>query len=451
MPVNLRERKYALDIDPKAMDGQEVVVAGWMQEIRDLGKMTFVILRDKSGTLQVFAMKSKTDEALYQSLSKGLQRESVVAVRGTVKASEKARNGYEIIPLELRVLGEAAAPLPLGVVDKVDADLDTRLDNRFMDLRKPEIQAIFRVRSALVKAGIDSFTQQGFLQVHTPRVIGASSEGGTDLFPVKYFEKDAFLAQSPQLYKQMLMATGIDRQFEVATYFRAEKHNSYRHLNEITAFDVEMAFVEDEEDVMRVLETGVRDMWQGVHDACGADLALLGKTVTVPTLPFPRLSYDEALKLVNETGRWKSESGAVAEIPHGEDLNAAAEKILGEVMAERGHAFYFITKYPEEIRPFYTFVDADGTTTRSFDLEHNGLEVTSGAQRQHDVAALEARLRHKGLDPKDFEDYLKPFRYGMPPHGGFGLGIDRLTMEVLDLDNVREAVLFPRDRNRLAP
>ena len=450
MAVNLRDRKYALDVDPKAMDGQDVVVAGWVQETRDMGGIAFVILRDRTGTLQIVLPKKKLDAALVEAFLRP-QRESVIAVLGTVKASEKARNGYEVLPKELRVLNESAAPLPLGVVDKVEADLDTRLDNRFLDLRKPEVRAIFTVRSALVKAGIDSFTRQGFVQVHTPRIIGASSEGGTDLFPVKYFEKDAVLAQSPQLYKQMLMATGLDRQFEVATYFRAEKHNSYRHLNEVTAFDVEMAFVESEEDVMRVLETAVRDMWQGVRDQCGAELALLGKEVQAPDLPFPRLHYDEALKLVNQTGKWRDEKGQPAEIPWGEDLNAAAEKILGEVMAERGHRFYFITKYPEQIRPFYTFVEEDGATSRSFDLEHAGLEVTSGAQRQHDPARLEARLRHKGLDPQDFQDYLKPFRYGMPPHGGFGLGIDRLTMEVLGLPNVREAVLFPRDRNRLAP
>jgi aspartyl-tRNA synthetase len=451
MTVNLRDRKYALDIDGKTMDGHEVVVAGWMQEIRDLGKMSFVILRDRSGTLQVFAMKAKTDEALYNTLTKELQRESVIAVRGTVKASEKARNGYEIIPSEVRVLNASAAPLPMGVVDKVDVDFETRLDNRFLDLRKPEVQAIFRVRSALVNAGIDSFTRMGFMQVHTPRIIGASSEGGTDLFPVKYFDRDAFLAQSPQLYKQMLMGTGIDRQFEVATYFRAEKHNSYRHLNEVTAFDVEMAFIENEEDVLHVLETACRDMWAGVAEHCHAELKLLAKEVKVPALPFPRVPYDDALQMVNATKRWTNEKGEASEIPWGEDLNAAAEKILGDVMAAQGHHFYFITKYPEQIRPFYTYVEDGGSVTRSFDLEHNGLEVTSGAQRQHDPAKLEARLKHKGLDPADFSDYLKPFRYGMPPHGGFGLGIDRLTMEVLGLANVREAVLFPRDRTRLAP
>ncbi|HUR69702.1 MAG TPA: aspartate--tRNA(Asn) ligase [Candidatus Thermoplasmatota archaeon] len=451
MTVDLRQRKYALDIHGKEMDGQEVVVAGWMQEIRDMGKMAFIILRDRSGTLQVFAMKAKVDEALYLTLTKDLQRESVIAVRGHVKASDKARNGYEIIPSEVRVLNPAEAPLPMGIVDKVDVDFETRLDNRFLDLRKPDVAAIFRVRSALVKAGIDSFTRMGFCQVHTPRIIGASSEGGTDLFPVKYFEKDAYLAQSPQLYKQMLMATGMDRQFEVATYFRAEKHNSYRHLNEVTAFDVEMAFIESEEEVLHVLETAVRDMWAGVHEHCRSELAILQKEVKVPALPFPRVHYDDALKMVNETKRWTNDKGEVAEIPWGDDLNAAAEKILGDVMVAKGHHFYFITKYPETIRPFYTYVEEGTAVTRSFDLEHNGLEVTSGAQRQHDPKKLESRIRDKGLDPADFTDYLKPFRYGMPPHGGFGLGIDRLTMEVLGLANVREAVLFPRDRTRLAP
>jgi aspartyl-tRNA synthetase len=192
-------------------------------------------------------------------------------------------------------------------------------------------------------------------------------------------------------------------------------------------------------------------MWAGVAEKCQVELKLLNKEVKVPALPFPRVAYDEALKLVNETGRWTNDKGEPAQIPWGEDLNASAEKILGDVMAARGHAFYFITKYPEQIRPFYTYVDEDGATTRSFDLEHNGLEVTSGAQRQHDPAKLEQRIKDKGLDPADFSDYLKPFRYGMPPHGGFGLGIDRLTMEVLGLANVREAVLFPRDRTRLSP
>lgn len=446
MPLRTR---YARDVTA-ADHNTTQTLAGWVQDVRALGAIAFVVLRDGSGVAQVTLPKKKVPAELFDAMTR-IARESVITVTGNVAPSNQAKLGWELIPAQFTLLNEAQTPLPLGVADKVSADLETRLDNRFMDLRKPEIQAIFRVRSALVRAGCESFHKQGFYQTHTPRIIGASSEGGTDLFKVKYFEKEAFLAQSPQLYKQMLMATGMDRQFEVATYFRAEKHNSYRHLNEVTAFDVEMAWIESEEEVMRVLETAVRDMWAGVRAACETELALLQRDVKVPELPFKRLAYDEAIDLVNATGTWTNEQGKVAEIPRGDDLNAAAEKLLGDVMAAQGHMFYFISKYPEQVRPFYTYVNDDGKTTRSFDLEHNGLEVTSGAQRQHHPQKLEERLRHKGLDPADFQDYLKPFRYGMPPHGGFGLGIDRLTMEILGLPNVREAVLFPRDRTRLAP
>lgn len=439
----LADRRYAKDIDP-ARGEQPVVVAGWVQEVRDLGGIAFVILRDRSGTLQIVLPKKKLDADLVARFV-AVPRESVVAVRGVAKPNEKARNGYEVLPSELEVLSTAATPLPMGVVDKVDVEIETRLDNRFIDVRRPEIAAIFRVRSTLVRAGLDWFADHGFTIIHTPRIIGASSEGGTDLFTVRYFEKDAYLSQSPQLYKQMMMATGLDRVVEVATYFRAEKHNTYRHLNEITAFDLEMAFVDSEEDVMRVLEGAVSHMWKAVHDERQAELALRGVALEVPKTPFPRVPYDEAVQIVNAAGKLEKP------VEWGEDLSTEAERVLGEHMTAKGHAFYFITRYPEAIKPFYAYAEDDSPLSRSFDLEHKGLEVTSGAQRQHDVAKLEARLRRKGLDPADFEGYLKAFRYGMPPHGGFGLGVDRLTMEVLGLPNVREAVLFPRDRTRISP
>ncbi len=443
MSVPLRDRKYALDVDP-ALGEQEVVVAGWVEEVRDLGGIAFVILRDRTGTLQVVLPKKKLDATLVDAFL-AVNRESVIAIRGTAKPSEKARNGYEVLPIEMSVLNAAEAPLPLGVVDKVDADIDTRLDNRFMDVRKPDVAAIFKVRSTIVRAGARSFHDQGFVQIHTPRIIGASSEGGTDLFSVKYFDRDAYLAQSPQLYKQMMMATGLDRVFEVATYFRAEKHNTNRHLNEVTAFDLEMAFIEDEEDVMGVLEVAVRDIWQAVADENKAELALLDVTVKVPELPLPRVTYDEAVKLVNDSGK------LAKAMEWGEDLSSEAERILGGIMEERGFEFYFITRYPEAIKPFYVNVEDGTPLSRSFDLDHKGLEITSGAQREHNPAKLAARIAEKGLDASDFEGYLKAFRFGMPPHGGFGLGIDRLTMELLGLENVREGVLFPRDRTRLSP
>ncbi|MCA1812494.1 MAG: aspartate--tRNA(Asn) ligase [Halobacteriales archaeon] len=440
--MHLRDRVLHRDLGQHA--GQRVLIAGWLQDARDQGKIAFLLVRDRTGVTQVVAKKQELGDERYKAVT-GPNRESVVALRGTVQASKAKAGGYELVldpPGEFDVLSAAEAPLPLGVVDKVAADLETRLDNRFMDVRKPEVQAIFRLRSVLVKAGLDYFTQHGFTQIHTPRIIGASSEGGTELYPVKYFEKDAFLAQSPQLYKQAMMATGLDRVVEVATYFRAEKHNTYRHLNEITAFDAEMAFIDSEEDVMTLLEGAVHHMWKTVAEQCPAELALRNVQLTVPGLPFPRIPHAHAVERVNATGK--------VSVKPDDDLSTEAERVLGELMAAEGHIFYFITKYPGGIRPFYTYVDADGTS-RSFDLEHKGLEVTSGAQRQHDVDKLEARLREKGLDPKDFESYLKAFRFGMPPHGGFGLGIDRLTMEVLGLDNVREAVLFPRDRTRISP
>jgi aspartyl-tRNA synthetase len=444
MSLHLRERVLAAQLGPHV--GQHALIAGWLQDARDQGKIAFLFVRDRTGVTQVVVKKTEVGDERYKAIVSA-QRESVVAVRGKVAESKAKAGGFELFmdaQSAFDVLNSAQAPLPLGVVDKVAADLETRLDNRFMDVRKPEVQAIFRVRSVLVKAGIDYFASQGFTQIHTPRIIGASSEGGTELYPVKYFERDAFLAQSPQLYKQAMMATGLDRVFEVATYFRAEKHNTYRHLNEITAFDAEMSFIDSEEDVMRVLEGACHHIWQRVADECQPDLKVRNVELKVPPLPFPRITHAEAVKRVNASGKLAAPVGA------DDDLSTEAERVLGELMAQEGHIFYFITKYPGTIRPFYTYVDADGTS-RSFDLEHKGLEVTSGAQRQHNPAMLEQRLKEKGLDPADFDSYLKAFRYGMPPHGGFGLGVDRLTMEVLALDNVREAVLFPRDRTRVSP
>ena len=235
---------YSTDVSDKDYD-KVVNVAGWVEDIRNIGSLAFVILRDRSGTLQVTCFKKKTPELFNSIVS--VSRESVISVEGLCKKSDKARNGYEIIPESFEVLSDADTPLPLGVVDKIESELETRLDNRFIDLRKPENQAIFKIRSTVV-AGVHAYLRsQSFIEVHTPNIIASSSEGGTDVFKIKYFEKNAFLAQSPQLYKQMLMATGLDRVYEIAWYFRAEEHNTRRHLNESTAVDLEMAFINSEE------------------------------------------------------------------------------------------------------------------------------------------------------------------------------------------------------------
>jgi nondiscriminating aspartyl-tRNA synthetase len=415
-----------------------VTVAGWVEDIRNLGSIAFLILRDKKGTLQLTILKKKTPELFEQLTS--LPRESVISVKGLCKENDKVRNGYEILPETVDVLSIAETPLPLGIIDKVEADFDTRLDNRFIDLRKPETQAIFKIRNAVLDAAHEYLRSQSFLEVHTPKIIASSSEGGTDVFKLQYFEKEAFLAQSPQLYKQSLMATGLDRVYEIAWYFRAEEHNTRRHLNESTAVDVEMAFITDEEDIMKILEHLVHAMWKRASE-CRDELDVLKKTITVPKLPFIRVPYDDVISKIQQRQ---------SPIQWGADLSTEDERLLGDIMNESGIDFYFITKYPLESKPFYTMPDKE-KYSRSFDLECKGVEISSGSQRIHDVVLLKERLKACSLNPNDFDAYLKAFRYGIPPHGGFGFGIERFLMELLDLNNIRECILFPRDRTRLTP
>ncbi|MFW6119905.1 MAG: aspartate--tRNA(Asn) ligase [Petrotogales bacterium] len=428
---------YSKDVTKKDYD-KSITVAGWVEDIRNIGSIAFVILRDKKGTLQLTILKKKNPE-LFEKLT-SLSRESVISVRGVCKENEKVRNGYEILPERLEVLSVAETPLPLGVVDKVEADFDTRLDNRFIDLRKQKNQAIFTIRNVVISSVHEYLQSQCFVEVHTPKIIASSSEGGTDVFKLKYFEKEAFLAQSPQLYKQSLMATGLDRVYEIAWYFRAEEHNTRRHLNESTAVDLEMAFIDDEEEVMRILENLVYRMWKRASK-CTKELKVLDRKISIPDLPFARIAYDKVVNKLQERG---------SSIEWGQDLSTDDERLLGEIMREKGTEFYFITKYPLESKPFYTMPRGD-KYSHGFDLACKGVEIASGSQRIHDAELLEKRIKACHLNPKDFESYLKPFRYGMPPHGGFGFGIERFLMELLDLRNIREGILFPRDRTRLTP
>jgi len=428
---------YSKDVAKNDFD-KSITVAGWVEDIRNIGSIAFIILRDRKGTLQVTCLK-KNDPKLFDDIVT-ISRESVVSVKGVCKKSDKARNGYEVIPESFKVLSASETPLPLGVVDKIESELETRLDNRFIDLRKPEIQVVFKIRNKVIAAVHEYLHSKDFIEVHTPNIIASSSEGGTDVFKLKYFEKNAFLAQSPQLYKQMLMATGLDRVYEIAWYFRAEEHNTRRHLNESTAVDLEMAFISSEEDVMKVLEGLVHNMWKRAGE-CKEELSILDKKIVAPKLPFTRLSYDEVIKMLNKKG---------SEIKWGEDLGTEEEKLLGEIMKKENKEFYFITRYPIEAKPFYTMPEGE-KLSRGFDLECKGVEIASGSQRIHDVEMLKKRMKDCDLNPKDFESYLKAFRFGMPPHGGFGFGIERFIMELLDINNIRECILFPRDRTRLTP
>ncbi|MBQ1463121.1 MAG: aspartate--tRNA(Asn) ligase [Candidatus Methanomethylophilus sp.] len=416
-------------------------VKGWVQDVRALGGIAFVTLRDRFGTIQITLPKKKIDPALFEELTK-LPRESVVAVTGEVKASNQTALGLEIIPSAVEVYSKAATPLPLGVVDKVNVEMDTRLNHRFMDLRKPEIRAIFELKAMMVELIEECVRENGFNQVYTPKINAAGAEGGAELFKIQYFDKPAFLAQSPQLYKQILMSTGLDRVFELGPAFRAELSNTNRHVTEFISFDGEMSWIENEEEVMAMIETIVDHVLTGLKERGKKQLEILGKEIKVPARPYPILTYSECLKMVQDAG---------LPLKEGDDLGTEGEKIIGDKMAEKGVELYFIAEYPEEAKPFY-IMEKDGTPySFSFDLDYKGQEISSGGQREHRYDRLVARMEKKGLNPADFEFYLEAFRYGMPPHGGWGIGIERLLVKMLDLGNIREAILFPRDPARLTP
>jgi len=434
---------YSREITPEQF-GKTVTVGGWVQDVRNLGGISFLQLRDRLGVIQVTTLKKRNQEVFDKVAS--LTRESVVLVTGTVKESKEARAGFEVLPEKLEVVSAAETPLPLGVVDKVGADLDTRLNNRFMDLRKEEVRSIFRVKSRTLE-GIRSYlTSEGFVEVSTPKIVAAGAEGGATLFPIKYFDRSAYLAQSPQLYKQNLMATGLDRIFEIAPAYRAEASDTIRHIAEFMSLDVELAFIESSEDIMSVVEGIVTSSLEHVKTAAKDDLERLGARVEVPVSPFPRVKYPEAVEMVNAAGM---------KIPMGEDLGTEGEKTLGEVMLrEKKCEFYFITEFPTSLKrgTFYAKRhDDDPETTGYFDLDYKGQEIVSGGQREHRYAVLIEQMRENNFNLDSFEFYLKAFRYGMPPHGGFGFGVERFVQKMLDLSNIREAVLYPRDRSRLIP
>lgn len=428
---------YSGEIGPE-MDGSEVTLAGHVHEIRDLGGICFLVLRDREGLAQVTVLTKKADRKLVETV-RGVSRESVVLVRGRVKSEPKAPNGFEILPEAVEVLSRADSPLPLDPTGKVGAELDTRLDARFLDLRRPASMAVFKIESAVMRSLRNTFYENGFIEVCTPKIVATATEGGTALFPISYFEREAFLNQSPQLYKQMLMATGLDRVFEIGPIFRAEEHDTRRHLNEAISVDVEVSYA-DHEDVMSLLENAVSSAYRYVSESCERELRILGVELEVPRTPFRRITYTEALEMASDSGKKSMEWG--------DDIDTETEHYLGSVIGEH----YFLTDWPSSVKPYYTQPYEDKPEIcKGFDLMHPSMELASGAQRVHDYDLLVSRIKEKGLNPESFEFYLKPFRYGMPPHAGWGLGLARLVQTMLGLENIRDAVLFPRDRRRLVP
>ncbi|MBU3902407.1 MAG: aspartate--tRNA(Asn) ligase [Candidatus Thermoplasmatota archaeon] len=428
--------KYSSEINRDDYD-KEVVVAGWVQDVRKLGSIAFIQLRDRDGVIQVTALKKELNPELFKRLTE-VPRESVISVKGVVKENKEAKAGFEILPKNVKIISVAKTPLPIGVVDKVSTEIETRFDHRFMDLRKPEIQSIFKIRHTMIKAVREEFLFNDFIEIHTPKIVATATEGGTNLFRMQYFEEKAFLNQSPQLYKQMMMATGLDRVFEIGPVFRAEEHDTIRHLNEFTSIDMEMAFA-DEEDVMKILEKIIQKIISMANKENKKELSILNIKIPVPETPFKRVDYSECVELI------KSKN---VDVVDGEDFSMEATKAIAEEFKD----FYFITKWPTKTKPFYvqTF-ENNPDLCRAFDLMHNENEVTSGAQRVHDVNLLKERIREQGLNPENFKYYIEAFEYGMPPHAGWGLGVERMLTILTNAKNIRECVLFPRDRRRLIP
>jgi len=430
------ERTYTHDLE----EGKKALVKGWVSQIRDLGGLKFILLRDREGTVQITIKKAEADAAILQKAD-SLVREDAIAVTGMVKRSHQAPGGKEMIPETLEIINGAKTPLPIETSDKIITGLDKRFDYRFMDLRNPKVRAIFRVRDISLTYMREFFERKaGFVEVHTPVIQAAGAEGGATLFPMVYYQKEAFLRQSPQLYKQMLMASSLDRIYEIGPVFRAEKFHTRRHVSEYLSVDMEMAWIDSEEDVMKVAEGLVEHTLKGIKKECKKELEVFGTEVHVPELPFKRLTYDEIIDILNKHGLKKE---------WGDDLDDPDEKLLGEIMHKRGHDWYFITKYPSKIKPFYIMMD--GKLSRGMDLDCKGLEIASGGQREHRHDILVDVMKEKGLDPNKFEFYLSAFQYGMPPHGGFGLGSERLVQQAMGVENIKEIILFPRTPERLVP
>jgi nondiscriminating aspartyl-tRNA synthetase len=432
------DRTYTADAEP----GTTATVAGWVHEIRDLGGIAFLIVRDTTGKIQVKFEKDEMDDDLVET---GLDahRESVVAVTGAVEEEDRAPTGVEIVPESVDVVAEADPELPLDPSGKVDAELPTRLDNRTLDLRKSEVKAIFEIRAEILRSVREQFRALDCTEINTPKIVATGTEGGTELFPITYFGREAFMNQSPQLFKQLMVGSGLERVFEIGPIFRAEEHNTPRHLNEATSIDFESAFY-DHTEAMDACESVVRAAYEGVAENCAGELETLGlaESFEVPGESFPRLSYEEAIERVNATGELDEQ------LVWGDDLSTEAEHALGEDVGQH----YFVTDWPSEIKPFYIKDhDDDPQLSTGFDMMHPSMELVSGGQREHRYEHLVEGFEQQGLDPDQFEYYTKMFRYGMPPHAGWGLGGERLVMTMLGLENIREAVIFPRDRQRLSP
>ncbi|MBS3171863.1 aspartate--tRNA(Asn) ligase [Candidatus Woesearchaeota archaeon] len=435
------ERSFISELTEKE-NNKKVLIKGWVSEIRSLGKVQFIVLRDKTDSIQCVVHKDEIKSDLFNKIPK-ISIESVLEIEGKLKTSKQAKKGFEITIEDLNILSESLTPLPIDTSEKSKTMIDKRLDYRFLDLRRPQINAIFKTRSKVFNIVSNFFDSKGFYSINTPKITAAGVESGAEQFSIDYFGKEAFLTQSPQVYKQMFVVAGLERVYEIGEVFRAEKSHTTRHLTEFTGIDLEMGFIKDENDVMNVLEELMKYLLKEVKEKCKNELELLNVKIDVPK-KIPRITLEEAKKLVEKKGK---------KVKENEDLDAEGEKLISEIIKEKYDSdFVFITLYPWEKKPFYHMRDPKNKkVTKSFDLVYKGVEISSGSQREHNYNVLKEQSKEKGIDIDKMSFYADIFKYGAPPHGGAGIGFDRLIQRMLNLENVREAILLPRDPERLTP
>lgn len=423
---------------------QEISLLGWVHTLRDQGGIKFLILRDITDLIQVVISRQNSQAF---TVAEKLTPESVVKVTGLVKAEKQAAGGIEIKAQKIEILSLASPDLPIQVVEKVgnEADQQIRLDWRWLDLRKPEKALIFKVWTALEQAFRDYCLANGYMEIHSPKIVVTSTESGAELFAVKYFDRKAYLAQSPQLYKQMAMAAGFEKVFEVGPVFRANPSFTSRHDTEFTMYDVEISFIESHHDLMKEEEKMMVAIFSAIKEKYGQEIKkAYGQEIIIPQIPFPKLTLREVKKILAKLGITSEKT---------DDLSPEEERAISRYIQEKeGHEFLFIHDYLASSRAFYSMrLESDPSLTKSFDLLFRGLEITSGAQREHRYEQLRKQIEEKGFKVKPFESYLNFFKYGCPPHGGFAPGPTRMLMKIFNVSNVREVTYLYRGINRLTP
>jgi aspartyl-tRNA synthetase len=416
----------------KENEGKKVLLKGWVHDFRLIGKLNFIILRDYGGLAQIVLKEEK-----FKEIAKSLHLEDVIEVEGTVKKSRSEKFEFEVEAERINIINRSEPQLPLDPREVTKTNLETRLDWRFLYFRTQEGKAIFKIQTEILKSFREHFLKKGFIEMQPPIIIASASEGGAELFELPYFEKKAYLAQSPQLYKQM-GAISFEKVFMIVPVFRAEKFDQPTHLNEIRQMDIEMAFADDE-TVIKELEEVFVYILKNVKENCKEELRILNQELKIPELPLKRVKYEEAIDALRKMGE---------KIEFGEDFSKSQEKKLAEVFGES----FILKDWPEELKPFYAMPKEDNPKlVKAFDLIYKGLEISSGTQRIHLANVLEERIRKKGLNTKDFEYYINAFRYGAPPHAGWSIGLERLTMKICGKENIQEVTMFPRTRTRIYP